>query len=245
MTQLRRRDPFYFWVVVAMTCTAFLGFSFTYFGPLFRGTYPQVSPLVHVHGWTYFLWYLLVPVQAGLIRAGRLPVHRALGYSSVALGLLMVVVGLIVSTVRVEMARGPGPDPFWELMGMPIFSIWVLFTAFYVAAMLRRRRPADHKRYVLLASAVALAAATFRIVVQVFGFHPWVAVVGCLAPLLFVAAAMLHDYQSLRAIHRVYAWGTAAMVGVLGGAFLLPVTPGGWLVETGVAWVGRLLMPLY
>jgi hypothetical protein len=32
----------------------------TYFGPLFRGAYPEVSPLAHVHGWSFFGWYLLL-----------------------------------------------------------------------------------------------------------------------------------------------------------------------------------------
>lgn len=241
----KKRDPFYFWIAVAMTCTAFAGFSFTYFGPMLRGAYPEVSPLVHVHGWTYFGWYLLVPLQAGLIRAGRFPIHRALGSASLVLGALMVGVGLVVSSVRVEMARAPEPDPFWELMGVPIFAIWALFTAFYVAAMLRVRRPAEHKRLVLLASAVALSAATFRIVARMFGFGTGVAVVGCLAPVLFVVAAMLHDRRRLHAVHPIYRWGAVAMVGVIGGAFLLPAIPAGRSVETAIAWIGRLLMPLY
>lgn len=58
------RTSFYLWIAVAMSVTAFAGFSFTYFEPLFRGEYPRVSPLVHVHGWTFFAWYLLLPAHA-------------------------------------------------------------------------------------------------------------------------------------------------------------------------------------
>ncbi len=42
---LRERESFYLWIAVAMSCTVFVGFWFTYFGPAFRGAYPQVLPL--------------------------------------------------------------------------------------------------------------------------------------------------------------------------------------------------------
>jgi hypothetical protein len=228
-----------------MAGTVLLGFWFTYFGPLSRGAYPDVSPLVHVHGWSFFVWYGLLIAQAGLIRSTRVATHRALGLASLGLAAVMVTVGLIVSTVRIATAVGPGGDPFWKFMGLPIFSIWVLFTVFYAGAIYRRRHPADHKRLMLLASAAALSAATFRIVVQALGFQPWIAIVGTLAPVLFVVAAMVHDSRTTRRIHRVYVWGAPAMVGLIGGMFLLGMIPGGEVVAHGVAAVGRLLRPFY
>ena len=62
-------DRFYLFMALALALTAFGGFSVTYFGPLARGAYPDVSQTVHVHGWTFFAWYLLLPLQAGLVRA--------------------------------------------------------------------------------------------------------------------------------------------------------------------------------
>jgi len=232
-------------MAVALSCTALTGFWFTYFGPLFRGEYPQVPPIVHLHGWTFFVWYALLTTQAGLIGSRRVTIHRALGLASTVLATVMITVGLIVSTVRVDMSLGPAGDPFWTLMGVPIFSIWVLFTVFYAAAIYCRRRAADHKRLMLLASAVALSAATFRIFVEIFGFEQWVAIVGTLAPNLFMVAAMIHDYRDVRKIHRVYLWGVPVMIGVVGGAFLLAMTPAGVVVQQAVAWVGRLLRPFY
>jgi hypothetical protein len=240
-----RRDAFYLSIAVVLGCTVFTGFWFTYFGPLLRGVYPPASPIVHLHGWTFFAWYLLLPTQAGLIRSGRVSAHRALGLASTVLAAFMIAVGLIVSTVRIDMSLGTDGDPFWALMGVPIFSIWVLFTLFYAAAIHRRRRAADHKRLMLLASAVAMSAATFRIFVRFLGFSPWVAVVGTLAPNLFILAAMVHDYRSTRKVHPVYRWGAPAMLGIVGGMFVLVMTPGGEPLKEGLAWVGRLLRPLY
>ena len=66
-----RGGAHYLWLCLSASFVAFLGFSFTYFGPVFAGNYPDVSPTVHLHGWTFFLWYLLLPLQAGLV-ASRL-----------------------------------------------------------------------------------------------------------------------------------------------------------------------------
>lgn len=204
-----------------------------------------MSPIVHVHGWSFFLWYVLFTMQAGLIRSGRATIHRALGLTSILLATVMITVGLIVSSVKVAAALGPHGDPFWALMGLPIFSIWVLFTVFYAAAIYRRRYAADHSRLMVLASAVALSAATFRIFVQLFGFELWVAIGGTLAPNLVIVAAMIRDYRSGREIHRVYGWGLSATVGLVGGTFLLAMTPGGAVVQQRVASIGRPLMRLY
>lgn len=245
MADLKQRSPFYLLMAVSMSCTVFTGFSFTYFGPLLRGVYPEVSPLVHVHGWTFFLWYLLLPLQAGLIRSRNVAVHRGLGLASIVLGALMILVGLIVSVVQIHLAQKPDADPFWQLMGVPIFWIWVLFTVFYIEAIRRRRRFEEHKRLILLASAVPISAASFRILVQFVEFGTGVTVVGCLLPVLFPLVAMFHDRRRSLAAHPVYLWGIPAMVVIIGGSFLIGLAPGGELAEQGLAWLGGALMPLY
>ena len=240
-----RRDSAYLMITLAMTCTMVLGFSMTYFGPMARGVYPEVSPLVHVHGWTFIAWYLLLPLQAGLIRIRRVRVHRNLGLASLGLGALMVAVGLVVSLVQIDKASAPDGDPFWQLMGVPIFGVWVLFTMFYVEAMRRRRRIEEHKRFIILASAVALSAGTFRIVVRIAGFSAWLSAIGMIVCVVFPLIAMIDDRRKRRAIHPIYGWGAVAIVLVIGGTFLLGATPAGATVEAGLAWAGRLVRPLY
>lgn len=241
----KRRGSFYLLITLAMACTVFLGFSFTYFGPMTRGVYPEVSPLVHVHGWTFFAWYLLLPLQAGLIHIRKVSTHRNLGMASAALGALMILVGFIVSLVQIDKARAADGNPFWQLMGVPIFAVWILFTIFYLLAMRRRRRVEDHKRLIILASAVALSAATFRIIVQITGFSTSVAIVGMLVCVLFPIAAIIHDRRTQHGIHPVYAWGVPAIVLVIGGTFLLGVTPLAGVVSEGLGWLGGVVRPLY
>lgn len=236
---------FYLWITSAMTCTMFLGFSLTYFGPIARGVYPDVSPIVHVHGWSFFAWYLLLPLQAGLIRARKVSVHRTLGLASLALGALMITVGFIVSVVQIDRARMPDGDPFWQFMGVPIFGSWLLFTILYVAAMRRRRKVEDHRRLVILASAAPLSAATFRIVVHVAGFSPVSAIGGMLTMLIFPALGMLHDRRTQRTVHPVYILGVPAIALVTCASFLPGIVPGGDVVVQALGWLGRLVRPLY
>ena len=243
-TPARTRESFYLGLAVAMSFTAYFGFWFTYFGPMSAGNYPTVSPIVHLHGWTFFVWYLLLPAQAGLIRTSRVAIHRRVGLTSIALGAVMIAVGLIVSTVQVDLARRPDGNPFWRLMGLPIFAIWLLFTFFYGAAIYQRKNRAIHRQFIVLASAVALGAATFRIVVQFLGMTSWTSIVGSLLPVLFIATATMYEYRNGRS-GRVLAWGGSAFLALAGAGFLFAMTPGADFVENGIGWIGTVLSPLY
>lgn len=245
MLDSRVRRSFYLWIAVVMSCTAFLGFWFTYFGPLFRGRYPEVSATVHLHGWSFFLWFLLFPAQAGLIRVRQVKVHRTLGHTSVVLAAIMVGSGLVVAAVQIDRALSPDGSPFWDFMGLPILSLLVLFSVFYAVAIRRRRIPADHKRLMLLASTAALPAATFRILTRAIGFEQWVSVVGFYLPVLFLVAAIVYDYRRGETLHRVYQWGIPAWILLTGTMFVAAATPGGDVLKQGLGWVGRVVAPLY
>ncbi len=45
-----RSRTFYVALTLAISATAFIGFTFTYFSPMAAGTYPSVSPAIHIHG---------------------------------------------------------------------------------------------------------------------------------------------------------------------------------------------------
>ena len=83
------------------------------------------------------------------------------------------------------------------------------------------RRPADHKRFIVLPSVVALPAATFRILVRLFGFAPWVAIAGCLATLAFVLTAMVHECRRVHSVSPAYVLGASTVSALMVGAFLI------------------------
>lgn len=245
MAPLREaRDPFYLQAALAIGATAFLGFWFTYFGPQVRGTYPDAAPAVHVHGWSFFAWYVLFPVQAGLIRSRRVPLHRALGWASLGLAAVMAATGVLVLGVRMADAVG-APRSFWSAFGPMVGSTLLLFIGFYAAAVVSRRRGAHHKRWLLVASAAGLGAASFRIVSTAFAGVSWDVPAGILATNLFIVAGMVHDQRRDGRIHPAYRLGLPLCMGVELAAWLLtPAAPGQALAH-GLAWVGRTLAFLY
>lgn len=212
-----RRDPdrlFYPALALLMSATVFAGFAFTYFGPVVGGTYPRAGVPLHVHGWSFFLWYLLLPIQAVLVARGKYTRHRTLGLISIVLVALMTLTGVLVLTVRVEEAVRNGTPRIWLLYGPLFLSILVLFTTFYAVAiyMAVKNRLQAHKRLIIVASAVGLAAGFSRVIMLMSGFHPLSIPAGSLGGGLFIIMGMLYDWRTRQAVHPVYVIGFAVLL---------------------------------
>jgi hypothetical protein len=240
-----RRDAHYLQATLAITATVFLGFYFTYFAPILSGAYPAVSPAVHVHGWTFFVWYLLLPLQAFLAHSRRLPLHRTLGTASLILATLMIVTGTIVIGAQMEIARTSAEPTFFGFFGPTIFATLALFAGFYAAALVNRRRAPYHRRYLIVASAAGMGAATFRILSVAFGQTLWVAPVGVLATNLFIIWGMIHDRRKDGRVHPSYLLGLPVCVAVETLTILMTPTVAGHALAGGLAWFGRVSSFLY
>lgn len=203
-------------ISIAISAVAFAGFSFTYFGPILGGEYPPAGAFLHLHGWSFFLWYLLFPLQTVLIATGRRSLHMILGRLSAVLVALMTLTGILVLSVRVEEAARNGGPEVWLLYGPLILSNLVLFVAFYAAAvrMALTGRLQAHKRLILVASAVALGAGFFRLILFLSGFHPMSLPVGVLSCGFFIVAGMIYDRLTQGSVHPVYWIGLLAMLAV-------------------------------
>ena len=101
-TEPRTLRWIYIGLALGMSATVYWGFAYTYFTPVLTGTYPAASPAVHVHGWSFFLWFLLLPLQSLLIATGRQRTHMTLGGASVVLAAVMVFTGILVASVRID-----------------------------------------------------------------------------------------------------------------------------------------------
>ena len=168
-----RDHVFYPALALLISVTAFAGFSFTYFGPIIGGSYPSAGVALHLHGWSFFLWYLLFPLQAVLAKRRR-RLHIGLGRFSIILVVMMVLTGFLVLTVRVEEAVRTGEPQVWLLYGPLILSNLILFLMFYAAGirMALANRLQAHKRLIIVASAIGLGAGFFRLILFLSGFHP-------------------------------------------------------------------------
>lgn len=205
---------FYPALAILISATGFAGFSFTYFGPIMEGTYPPSGTALHLHGWSFFLWYLLFPIQAILMAGGRERLHRHLGKLSVILVGMMALTGLLVLSVRVEEAMRNGGPPIWLLYGPLILSNLVLFVGFYAAGiyMAIRNRFQAHKRLIIVASSIGLGAGFFRLIFFLSGFHPMSLPVGVLSCSLFIITGMVYDRIANKSVHPVYWVGLLAML---------------------------------
>jgi hypothetical protein len=244
----------YLGLALAMSVTAYWGFSYTYFTPLLAGTYPEVSPAVHVHGWSFFLWFLLLPFQAVLMATGGRRAHMMLGGASVGLAAVMVFTGVLVASVRIELGlSATAPDEFtafWKDFGQLIMLNMVLFVAFYGTAIARRDQPGLHKRMMVLASASVLPAAIFRIIVGLAGFYwlatpGWVTPAAFFLPAVFVVIGMVSDRIAKGSVHRAYLVGLPVLLIVHGLGIAIAGTTAGEAVSRVMARFAQVFGALY
>src|SRR5687767_3050526 len=85
----RRDRRFFTGMAVAAMLTVFAGFAPSYYLKVLTGRpgisgQAVLSPLLHVHGFVFTSWIVLFLVQARLVAARRIGLHRRLGYAAVA-----------------------------------------------------------------------------------------------------------------------------------------------------------------
>lgn len=246
-TQYKKDRFFYPALALLISVTGFAGFLFTYFGPIFKGTYPPAGFPLHLHGWSFFLWYLLFPAQALLVGSEKYALHRVLGRISMVLVIVMALTGILVLTVRVEEAVRLGNPQIWLRYGPLFMSNLILFVSFYIAAiyMATKQRLQAHKRLIIVASSIPLAAGFSRLILFMSGFHALSLPVGVLGCSLFILIGIAYDWLSRRAVHPVYWIGLIALLGIQ--TLLLPQVNGdgvAWLNQ-GLAAVGEHLSMFY
>ena len=162
-TRISRRDrTFFVGMAIAALATVFFGFAPTYYLKSFTHTavYPTglpVSPslpaLVHVHALLFSAWILLFLVQATLIAADRVHVHRRIGIVGAGLAPFMVSVGLMTAMRGARDGWNPG-GPYRDSLAFMVVGVVdvLIFAGFVAAGLYFRRRPELHKRLMLLAT---------------------------------------------------------------------------------------------
>lgn len=243
----KRDHRFYSALTLLISAIGFAGFSFTYFGPIISSSFPPSGMVLHLHGWSFFLWYLLFPIQAILIARRKNALHIILGRLSILLVLLMTLTGILVLSVRVEEAMRNGSPKIWLLYGPLVLSNLVLFVTFYSAGiyMAIKNRLQSHKRLIIVASAIGLGAGVFRLILFLSGFHPLSLPVGVLGCSLFIIIGIIYDGITHRFVHPVYWVGLAIMLVV--EVSLLPQVNGEFVlwINEGLATIGEYLIDFY
>jgi hypothetical protein len=207
-------------MALLIIAAAFLGFARTFFlAPMYNYHLPNL--LVAVHGVVFSLWIALFAIQASLVPAGHVDIHKKLG----ALG--AVLVGLVLIMAYAVMLEGlhrgiafRGQDDA-QILALDVIGIDVSF-AMFVAGLLLRRNPAFHKRLMLFGTVGMLGPAIARWPFAFIAAKP--PLVGLVLQ-LFSLAAIIFDLVTRRRIHRATWLGAGTLFLVPLIAIPLSTTP--------------------
>jgi hypothetical protein len=214
-------------MAAAILFAVVVGFARTYF---LRAVLPVptpaplgLTPLVHLHGLLFTGWAVLLVVQARLVAAKRVDLHRRLGMAAVVMAALMVGIGTLVAIQAVLRGVAPfGMDPRRFLI-VPLFAVG-LFAVFVVAGVRARRDPQSHKRLMLLATIALLPPAIARWALQLGLGPPAVLAIAT----LFLVPMVVWDLKTRRRLHPVTLWGGLLLV-IAGPLRLVLARTDGWL----------------
>lgn len=236
---------FYVGFPVVILAAVLLGFSRTFFlrwwFPEWAQAHSSPEPFFYVHGIVFFAWFVLLPAQSFLVTAGRVDVHRRLGWLGAGLAATMVVLGTVGALLAARRPTGfmDVPLPPLQFLVVPLADM-VLFGTFVVLAIVKRRNPQSHKRCMLLASISLVDAAVTRwpfaimtTTLPVPGFSMTDVFVD-----LFLVPMIVRDLASRGRAHPVTLWGGLALIASQPLRILLSETDA-WLAFAG--WAVGLL----
>jgi hypothetical protein len=203
-----RTRRFYVGVAVAIAITVFAGFSRSYFLKAYYGT-PELSLLLHVHGFVFTSWVLLFLAQTTLVAADRTDLHRKLGVGGALLAALVLIVGTTTAILRVKGGSAPIPGvPPLAFLAVPLFDM-VVFAILIGTGLSLRGNPDTHKRLMTLATISLMSAPIARLPFGLLRAGP-PAFFGLTD--LFIVAMLVHDLATRRRIHPATIWGGLLIV---------------------------------
>lgn len=220
-------------MVILLFASVAIGFAHTYYlAGITRAPLP--SRIIHIHGFVFSIWMILLLVQTALISAKKVALHRKLGMAGFVLACIMFVLALLAGANL--LTRAPGtPDPaFFVRLSVVPFSNAFEFAILAAFAYAMRRNSPAHKRLIIVATVSIVVAAFFRVQVS-FLYHQvqndYYAGYG------FLVLLALYDLFALHRIHRETLWGSLLVVGGNQIGLLLGPTA----LWTGIAhWIGSL-----
>lgn len=225
-----RTARFSFWAKITMGMSLFIVFAFAQFALRGFVPYRQVPLIFHVHGVVMLGWLALLVTQALLAapQAGpgglrKRQLHRQLGWTSVAMAPLIVVLAIL--TCLAGLRAGIFPPfftPAYFLALIPVSSL--SFAALVAAAVVRRRQAAWHKRLMVGSTILLMDPALGRVLPMPF-IVPWGEWLTMAVELAVVLLIVWHDRRETGRVHP--ATGVVALAVVLSHVLveLLAITP--------------------
>ena len=223
------RPRFYLLFAFALSAFAVVGFARTYY-LRFLSDLPPLTTLVRVHGAVFTIWMGLFIAQVKLVAAHRVDLHRKLGIASALFAVLLVIVGtltVIATTITHRISPTGLSPPQFSIVGFTTIGMFAMFVTLGVAC---RRRPALHKRFMILAMITAMSPAGSRLLrlLHLSDYGNW------LLPLftvVFIGFCIANDWRREDRVHPVYALGGVLML--VSGRLSLMVGRSEWYQPIG------------
>jgi hypothetical protein len=194
---------FYLAASVLLLAAVVIGFWPTYFGRLLAGTPLPLRPMVKVHAPVFLGWMVLLLAQTALVVAGRVDLHRKLGWVGVGYAAVAVVVGLLLAAdgFSARVASGDVRSAYRFLLVPGPINDMILFGGFFSAAIVYRKKPQIHKRLIVVSAIVLAGPGLARLP---FATTIPLTITVAFAPFLL---AMAFDVVTRRRVHPVYVIG--------------------------------------
>ncbi|MEO6042040.1 MAG: hypothetical protein ABIP41_09075 [Croceibacterium sp.] len=191
----RFRPSFFLWMTLAMSVFVFGGFGMTYLKPMSSGTFPPAPPIVHLHGAIFFSWMILLVVQAGLVNAGNVRLHRSLGTWAIAHATAVIYTGILLQLIATRRAMDKGFAAGTDGLYLGLCAFFG-FSLMMILAIRNTRRPEIHKRMILFAMLPLLPPGVNRFWSKGLGLADAIPVVPLYATLWSMALAILiHEWR--------------------------------------------------
>lgn len=217
-----------FWQKMAIGLSAFIVFGFAQFGLRGMVDYAHVPLVMHLHAMAMLAWLGLLVTQsllvgrpgpsytglsnrapndmgphdvsAGGVRpAGGLALHRTLGWASVVMLPLIVVLASLTCLTAIRVGLVPPmftPPYFLALVHIGV----VTFAALAATAVLRRDDAGWHKRLMIGSTVMLMEPALGRVLPMPL-IMPWGEWVAMVIQLGVIGLVVRHDKRELRAMH--------------------------------------------
>jgi hypothetical protein len=105
-------------------------------------------PILHVHALVFFGWLVLLTTQLLFVRASRIDLHMKLGFVGAGMALLMMALGPVTAlAMAARHFASEGTPPFFLAVQFVTITSFAVLT---LSALLLRKKPAAHKRLMLL-----------------------------------------------------------------------------------------------
>ena len=187
-----REKRFFLLTGILFPLLVMIGFSRNYYLRPFFDLSPLYSDMVRFHAVVMTAWILLFATQAWLVSSKRVKLHMKLGWAGVGLAVLVLVTGYLVAigAVTHQTAADRGGIPPLVFLVVPIADL-MLFVVYFGLAIAWRKRPAEHKRLMLLGALNFLPPAAARFPVPaILALGPiWIFGV----PTVLTIAALIYD----------------------------------------------------